>query len=107
MDRAVGDDFVDTVARAAQREAEVVSHAQQLPKVHPCPPTITAPQHPPYLSTFPRQHTHSSPITYTQITPWYFPWHRVPSARRLHPLLSNDCINQPPWQQYLCSYCLN
>ena len=36
MHGAVGDDLVDAVAGPAQREAEVVSHAQQLPKVHPC-----------------------------------------------------------------------
>lgn len=36
MDRAVRDDLVDTVAGAAQREAQVVCHPQQLPKVHSC-----------------------------------------------------------------------
>ncbi len=36
VDGAVGDDLVDAVPGTAQREAQVVRHAQQLPKVHPC-----------------------------------------------------------------------
>ena len=36
MHGAVGHDFVNAVAGAPQREAEVVAHAQQLAKVYAC-----------------------------------------------------------------------
>ena len=36
MHRAIGHNFVDAVAGPAQREAEVVCHAQQLSKIDTC-----------------------------------------------------------------------
>ena len=36
MHGAIGHNLVDAVAGAAESEAEVVRHAQQLPKVHTC-----------------------------------------------------------------------